>query len=394
MSLEQSGPQPNKSLDFGRDGFTGSLSSWHELLQITAPDEECGLVFVRGDFPDDPDAILARAQRRNQRGTFGMTIHPPPRSGWVQEPTPARGLINLQWPYTQFSWTKNDDRFGAEQVALCSTCSFVHHDIIYQIARVIPRQMTTSSPNSSAENLRDMSAGNVEFTIDIGGIVRFGCPYTATRRRENTPLLIPPPFYDDYARTPPFEKESYVLSTTSHIHKKRLEIRLWVNHVPRKLKLHHCNVAEPLENPQPLLNNGHLACQYRAIGLHATQHEKLRRDEPTIIVAAFSLVDAREALNEKAVDVIPYMEVQQCLGVADDSPMAPYRLWSALLGSSSLSADSFELNAVGRAVETVLGVSCLPVRVNTRSANSEADLGIAMLNNIMSNQIVDLESTL
>src|SRR5579859_1171052 len=78
---------PFKSLDFGKEGCTASVTSWHELLQLTAPDLECGIVFVRGDFPDSAESILARAQRRNQKGTWGLEIKIQKDTGYVLEVT-------------------------------------------------------------------------------------------------------------------------------------------------------------------------------------------------------------------------------------------------------------------------------------------------------------------
>src|SRR5947207_15172671 len=89
---------PCKSLDFGKDGCTGSVTTWHELLQLTAPDDECGVVFVRGDFPDSAESILARAQRRNQKATWGLGIKISENTDYVVERTPAQGMVNLRWP--------------------------------------------------------------------------------------------------------------------------------------------------------------------------------------------------------------------------------------------------------------------------------------------------------
>ena len=50
---------PFKSLDFGKEGCTALVTFWHKLLQLTAPDLEYGIVFVRGDFPDNVESILA-----------------------------------------------------------------------------------------------------------------------------------------------------------------------------------------------------------------------------------------------------------------------------------------------------------------------------------------------
>lgn len=47
--------RPSKSYDFGDNGYTASVTTWHELLQATAPSRDHGVVFVRGDFPDSPN---------------------------------------------------------------------------------------------------------------------------------------------------------------------------------------------------------------------------------------------------------------------------------------------------------------------------------------------------
>jgi hypothetical protein len=414
MPLELSNSRPSKSLDFGKDGFTGSVSMWHELLQMTAPDPECGLVFVRGDFPDHPDSILARAQRRNQVGTFGMTIKVPPEANWVQEPTPAQGMINLRWPCTRFHWTRSDDKLGSIDIASFVVCSFYKEGTLYQIARVVPRRLTKATPSTSLENVSKAplasngSGGgwdNIEFTVDVGGLIRFGCPSTAVNRARNdkhNPTAVPPPFCDKYTRTPE-QGKAFLVSCTSDAHRKRLEIRVWIDREAQELTLHDCQSPRLQHGPVPTDEHNEECCYLHVLKNGLT----LQDDRATVIVASFSLVDAENPLINEAQPVIPYDAVKSYLGVVDRSLWAPYRLWSTLIGPSSSTGDSFELNAIGRAVETILGVASLPRLSRETSCTSstmspdvqggihntpQARNGVALLKNIITPQFVDLES--
>lgn len=61
-------------------------------------------------------------------------------------------------------------------------------------------------------------------------------------------------------------------------------------------------------------------------------------------------------------------------------------------------ADAFEQNATGRAVENVMGVASLPISGaagnSVDGATSLERMGVALLKNIMTPQVVDLESAL
>jgi hypothetical protein len=159
-------------------------------MQMTAPDAQCGVVLVRGDFPGNPDAILARAQRRNQKGTFGMSIRIPPYQEWAQEPTASQGLISFRWPYTQLNWVRDSD-LGGDPFATFTVYSFVEHGTLYQIVRIVPKTLSRPSPTTSTTNLPEKANTKtpVRYTINVGGLIRFGCLSTAaTLRIHSMPL--------------------------------------------------------------------------------------------------------------------------------------------------------------------------------------------------------------
>jgi hypothetical protein len=172
-------------------------------------------------------------------------------------------------------------------------------------------------------------------------------------------------------------------------------------------------------------------------------------EKPINIVASFSLVKSNTPTVFDAFDVIKSADVQKYLGVSDISISAPYRLWSSVLGQAP-GPEALELNIIGRSVEQILGVSSVPVKqrnaaenvckpLATASADSnssaletsvnvmgsqdagrnksaaaslghppqqnasadsedhgsmETDMGIALIKNIITPQVVDLESTL
>ena len=336
---------------------------------MTAPDPQCGLVFVRGDFPDISDSILARAQRRNGRGTFGMSVKVPnpaePGGGWVQEATPVQGMINLRWPCTRLHWVRNSTGIGGEHFASFVVCTFVKDNTVYQIGRVVPIQLTrsasgTNSIDTNREATDDKEEHPVTFKVDVGGSIRFGCPSTAARQDHSASSKA----RDHYTCDPEYEHSSYVLSCISELHEKRLEMRLWINRKPQKIKRHKCEQTEPGPGCRPDDRPPPVA------SLHAFSTQKtLHLDRATVIVASFALVDRDNPVNKDPTKVIHYEEVQRYLGVADSTGLASYRLWSAMLESSS-GPDTFELNTIGRAVEVVMGVASLPVPHGLRRAKT------------------------
>jgi hypothetical protein len=118
--------RPAKTTDLGANGYTASLSDWHQLLQITAPYSGCGLVHTRGNFPDTPDAILSRAQYEGS-GSWGFRVSPESqiRTGAVT----AQGLINFRWPFMSVELATDQQSL----VGQLFMCSFVKGGTFYQI---------------------------------------------------------------------------------------------------------------------------------------------------------------------------------------------------------------------------------------------------------------------
>ena len=66
---------PACSFDFGHDGYAASSNQGGELLQMTVPSKDHGLVFVRGDFEYSLYLSLARAHKTSGGSSaFGLKL--------------------------------------------------------------------------------------------------------------------------------------------------------------------------------------------------------------------------------------------------------------------------------------------------------------------------------
>jgi hypothetical protein len=338
MTLDMS--KPSKTADFGVDGCTASLGSWHELLQLTVPDNECGVVFVRGDFPDSVESILARAQRRSEKETWGLGIRITEDTDYVTEKTPAQGMINLRWPCTIFNIVRQSKLLGSVKLGSYTMCSFVKDGTLYQIARFSP-----------SETVFGDSIAKV--TLDVGGMIRFGCSNSNVLRPGDLPVS----FCDNYIVDNPEDRnERRILSCTSQCHEMRLDIRLWVNRRPISLQLHKCRTAR-LSHSDP---EGHPEYHDEIAAVHAFHEVNMFDDKALTCVASFSLVKSSAPKTSNDLRMVRSDDVQEYLGVSDASYSAPYRLWARALGQLP-SPEAFELNSIGRVVEQILCVSSVPV---------------------------------
>ncbi|KAK0627931.1 hypothetical protein B0T14DRAFT_513555 [Immersiella caudata] len=438
MPLDRANIAPTKSLDFGRDGVTGSVSAWHELLQMTAPDDECGVIFVRGDFPDSPDSILARAQRRNQHGAFGLEVRIDEKSNYVLEPS-VQNLVNMRWPYTRFNLI-GPDTSPAQAAAskskiygYLSFCSFVRHRTLYQVIRVTPHNWLRTPGNSEVCSMSDADSAcgkegksPLPVTVQVGGLIRMGCANTCmarpasdpppkipfgkrNERRFLAPTGLPETFRDQYHDVPTSAgnnggDQTDSMSCESRNHGCQLEVRLWVNRKPIALK----NEGPDLPEERTAHADDGEEPDSRAFPFFAKHDLEMKWEEPVNVIATFTLIpknnveDARPPLEE---DMIDPRRLTNCLGVWDrpiyefnQEWTTPYRLWSQILGEtlkpSVGDSSEFCLRTVGRCLEEVLGVLTVPVPLCNIGSDWPMARPIALIRNIATCQFVELESVL
>jgi hypothetical protein len=416
---------PSKSSDFGCNGYTGSLTAWHELLQITGPDPSCGLVYVRGDFPDDANSMLARTQRHNAQGTWGLKPEFNDQDDLRLTGPDITGFINLRWPCAQFSL-----RCDGYEDGTYTTCSFVKENILYQVIRIVPGKPSADRPGVNLPTQQQSEPRKLKFKI--GGRVRIGCPRNSHHSESLGDIADPTVYYSEQAKT---------LSFRSSLHSNSLALRMWVNRQQVELK------------------PGSPIAKKNTVDMTAV-HEVELVETPTVIVASFSLFNSASDETHKEtimIEGLPQLILssvaQDYLGVADSSKNASYRLWQNIISqedkSYKLKRSDFELNTIGRSIEQILCVSSIPMinpitkeepkvqsegsgeerqhlrdevtstnvieSVSPTNKESQKDLesisgngttaspsrdihithkGVALIKNIISSQWVDLESTL
>ncbi|KAM7194686.1 hypothetical protein V8F20_007878 [Naviculisporaceae sp. PSN 640] len=361
--------RPSKSYDFGENGYTASVTTWHELLQLTAPNHENGVVFVRGDFPDSPNSILARSQRRNPRGTFGLGIYVDYKSSdteerripTVLEQTSAHGMINMRYPSTRLNYVQNDAHGLPDIVADYTACSFVKNGTLYQIIRVAPREADDSpSPTMGGGTASPATKPRAVFDINanIGGLFRFGSPRNLSPDDSpHTPAL------DSYEEVLPDSRDDgpcYVLACQSKRYRTKLEMRLWVDRKAIDLREAKCKTA-PVEYTSRIEHEVDAEGWTDDIFYLQAVHPVRISASAINIVATFTLVDSGTVTHFSTEQrMITNTEAQMCLGYAESSTDAPYRLWSYIKNQAP-GLEALDLNATGRCAEAILGVSVVPV---------------------------------
>jgi hypothetical protein len=369
---------PAKSIDFGCDGFTASLPDWHELLQLTAPDKDCGIVFARGNFPNTPDAILARAQVRDDsgsRGTFDIHfLHEPKTetashidrkgpSGYKFGEKRAQGLANLRWPYMQYEL----ERKGVKEARKGSyeRISFIKDGTMFQVIRL-------RSGTLSKKDLKDTKGPDIQLPIKfrIGGKVQFGCPCSNGIEQSST---------KDFK----FKSVDggYRLVYESKHYRHHLEIKVFINGLQTIITADETKSSGVIE-------------------------VALSKDRPTFILTTHTLRDvANLPSGVEHYPMIPMAsstEIEDYLGISNTSNEMTDKLWLASLTIQFDAIETVEFCAIAKYMEQILGVSSVPIGASSRSSNSakttastfEALPGIALIRNIMTTQYVDLESTL
>lgn len=367
---------PAKSTDFGSDGFTASITDWHELLQLTAPDKVCGIVFVRGDFPNTPDAILARAQTREDSGSKGtFDIHflsdPPPDDtssaishstedeelgGYTLGEKRAQGLANFRWPYMQYELQRKCG--GVVRKGGYEGISFVKDGTMFQIIRLTAEQTPRREAPWPVQPIK----------FRLGGKVQFGCPCSNGIDQSTT-------------REFAFNNEGYRLVYKSKHYNHRLEIQAFVDGEQRRITSNE--------------DTGMI--------------EVTLSQTPTIIITTYTLRDLSIIHTESdpypMVPMVDPVKVENYLGVSNTSLEMTDKLWLASLTKQFDAVETLEICAVARYVEQILGVSSVPIGANNATASFNASdhskhsdfenmSGIALVRNIMTSQYVELESIL
>jgi hypothetical protein len=353
---------PCRSTDFGDGGYTGSLTDWHELLQLTAPDPHCGVLFVRGNFPSTTDAILSRAQRRDrsgEKGTFGLEIDSKD-SNFALGERRSQGLVNFKWPYIQFELKRKlrDGRMDEGYSGTYETISFIKDRILYQVVCV--SLGTSHGPDEPIPKIN----------FRIGGQVRFGCLCSTATNSDGCQFETPP---NDIPRVN-WDNELRPICQSDR-YQKLLEMQLFINDEPKEMTR---GTFSPHAHEQEHTDT---------VDFFAMHEVGLIRDEPTFIITTFALRESPSI--EPLLTNESFHFIEDYLGVSPPSINMTDRLWTACLTTSYEAVEAVEFCIIARSVEQTLSVATIAL-----DAGPNRDAGLALIGNIMTGQYVDLQSVL
>lgn len=339
------------------------------------------MVYVKGWFPNTPDAILARAQTREDTGSKGtFDIHFQPKSppngstfatapvGYILGEKRAQGLANFRWPYMQYELERREGeevrKGGYEGI------SFVKDGTMFQIIRLTAEQTPKRKDSWGAQSIK----------FRLGGKIQWGCPCS-----------------NGITQSPTRDFEFEVLDDGY-----RLAYNSKNKDSNHRLEYNHRLEIQAFENDEPKLIT-------KCDKTPATGVIKVTLSQsPTIIVTTYTLRALPK--THKRSDTYPMIrmvdstEIEKYLGISTTSPEMTDKLWLASLTKQFDAVETLEICAVARYVEQILGVSSIPI--NSGNTEHSLDLdpaagpdfesipGIALIRNIMTSQFVELESTL
>ena len=338
-----------KTSDFGAEGYTASLTNWHELLQLTAPDPICGLIYVRGDFPGTSESIIARAQNRDDaggKGTFGIQV-----LGY-QLVVYTRGLINYRWPHIQYILaTKDGNNHGVFEM-----CSFVHMKSVYQIAHVHlweDRKAETQNTPSEA----DTKSQTRLFHFRVGGKLTFGCMCTSVARTPSKFSYTIQQMDDGKSVSCHAANEACHAQTLCHC---QLEMKVFVNGVQRQIKVIPVSAASAHKNldARPSTPTIDITLDDN-VDFSDVIDIATQPGESFVMMLVFGFVSGTVPgfpLNAPSSD-----SVKAILGVNDESNNCISRIWSNWRIKDHDQIDADDINSIARCVEYICSVVAIPI---------------------------------
>lgn len=290
------------------------MNMGQEFLQLTAPDPDCGLTYVRGAFDNNPSAILARAQQQDGgRSTFGIKAVED-ETGYSWGPIDSEGLVNFQgllnfrWPYID-----RQLKFQGSEAGTIAKLAFVRKGTVYQVIRFSPRSQDqadtfthdfpadVSETASTAQKRHGKSRGKQKINqpdrdvkLRLGGILRFGCPCQRKAKQQK-----------GYHRV---VGHGSALVCTSSNYLQGLEMRLFVD-------------GEAVKIAKEEKNNW--GSEVEAVFKHKIT---LTPGKVTLVIATFKFYNKH--VEEVSNDPLPTStQLREDLGVNDTSDFATDRVW-------------------------------------------------------------------
>ncbi|RWA10509.1 hypothetical protein EKO27_g4575 [Xylaria grammica] len=193
------------SFEFGADGFAGACNSGGELLHLSAPSKEHGLIFARGAFSSSLYACISRAQTQyGGSATFGLRLardqvpyvdstrksngtklqitsqpsqeqgaRPSEGSSFRLGEMTERGCFNYRWPLNEYSLLLNNAPVGKDNpdvdAGYCTRLSYFKDGVCYQVIRLEQRSWN----DTDQEDVYHLPPSDGQVILEIGGSIYF-----------------------------------------------------------------------------------------------------------------------------------------------------------------------------------------------------------------------------
>ena len=337
---------------------------------------------MRGQFPNTPDAILARAQRRDDtgsKGTFGTRLQRAEIDSDLElGERKAQGWVNFRWPYTQYELKRKGGEWG-EHTGTCEEISFIRDGTVCHLMRLRWGHGSSMSEYSSSTDSQERQTIQLKF----GGFIQFGCPCS----NGSTPST-------DTFQLKPSSSAGTMFTCSSEKYEKRLDMQLFVNGIEQNFSAQVGAL-------------GGDAITGKEVNTSSTYRIELSVGEPICIVSTYSLRSSRE--EPQAIHASCFADLQDHLGIAITSVNMSDRLWTALCSTNYEASEAVEFCVLGRCVEQILCVSSIPFAATPESEqsstfealqnkdgleNTQKASETVLLCNIITPQFVDVQSAL
>ncbi|KAI1772245.1 hypothetical protein F4818DRAFT_449603 [Hypoxylon cercidicola] len=373
------------SFEFGESGYAASCNYGGELLNMSAKDEEQGIVFAHGNFESTYYASLARAQRHDGgKATFGLGIAvnqdpfhkadslvPHHRGSRIKlGQMIERGCFNYRWPYNEYALLLNEgEDTDPKETGTCARVSFVKDGILYQVIRL----ERGCRPDADRSYYVPWSG---QVALAIGGPIQFAAFNTESK--------------DDHPAEYSIRHEGGDDVWVSWGLTNQLEIRV------RQL---HDDEYHTLRLEQPESKDGHGRKESRCfayVELPEGKDVEFRQRQVTLI-AEFRLIRKVDGQPSPWPETPTSAQIFDHLGIEPYSRMATGVMWETIFLKREQESNYFselsEVNLIGRCVEKILTVDLVPTAFkNENNLEFEERGPLALVSNLFLQSSIDLES--
>ncbi|KAK1833618.1 hypothetical protein QBC39DRAFT_302450 [Podospora conica] len=416
VSYSQLSDLPACSFDFGDNGYAASSNYGGEVLQMTTPSDEHGIIFARGDFEYSLYLALARGQKeRGGKSSFGLKVASSDEfatnpSGPRYRPCCMieRGTYNYRWPFNEFclhidnppassgtgqaqleaEWTSCICPVGCRDVDPCggrrsmpvgtfATVSFIRGGILYQLLRLDPRhQEAGSKPVEKAELI-----------LTIEGPMRLQSFRRLNQRSKEGEIVLGECNAKEHA-------DSACLAGTldgSTIHWQADLFRFDLSRAGPATRVPLKPLKDDNEKKDHCFKTDD---NLESLPRFQAELSELETKSCHVFVAAFRLVDEASSVYSNPIEMPPHEDVRDFLRSGCPRARGTASMWRSIFSQRQENLECIselcEENIVGRCLEKILSVDVVPASVPLEGPKPLRHL--ALVSNMFLRANVDLKA--